>query len=177
MAGIKLPFLFHQGPWQEPSVVGLHTFVLNSVSVWGDILPPALSAVVTSLQGSAGLSGRCDLRIYLHYSFYFEVLSLLSALCSYPLSHRLLCHMCQALPLPFDSDLTQQISPPAASRQYNLVMPSLAPDKTSARGATSNSQTPMHIILTLFLRRNKLDSDIPLFVKSGIFATVSSQSV
>lgn len=32
-----------------------------------------------------------------------------------------------------DLDLTQQISPPAAPRQYSLVMPSLAPDKTSVR--------------------------------------------
>lgn len=36
-------------------------------------------------------------------------------------------------PLLLGSDPTRQSSPPAASRQYSLVMPSLAPDKTSAR--------------------------------------------
>lgn len=36
-------------------------------------------------------------------------------------------------PFLIDSAPTQQISPPAASRQYSLVMPSLDPDKTRMR--------------------------------------------
>lgn len=57
-------------------------------------------------------------------------------------------------PVLFDLDLMAKIRPQAASRQYSLVMPSLAPDKASVKDGesklTSNHQTGMHVKLIFF---------------------------
>lgn len=69
----------------------------------------------------------------------------------------------------FDLALMAKIRPQAASRQYSLVMPSLAPDKASVKDGepklTSNHQTGMHVKLIFFTMGGRMYSDI-LYKKS-----------